>query len=200
MAEETSFAVFDTAIGWCGIAWSDKGIAGVQLPAADEEATRTRMRRKCHSASDATPPATVQHTIDGIVALLGGKAIDFAGVMLDMDGVPEFHRRVYDVARTIRAGRTMTYGEIATALDAPGTAQTVGYALGRNPFPIIVPCHRVLAAGGKPGGFSAPGGVQTKVRMLAIEGVKVQTGDRRPETGTTTPEQLELGVLNAPLR
>ena len=105
MADAVGFTVFDTAIGWCGIAWGAQGIAGVQLPASDERATRIRMRRKHHGADEATPPADVQRAIDGIVALLSGTPIDFAGVTLDMEGVPEFHRRVYDVAQTIRAGR-----------------------------------------------------------------------------------------------
>src|SRR5207247_6696232 len=104
-----------------------------------------------------------------MVALLRGAPTDLAAVALDMDGVRAFHRRVYEVARTIPAGKTLSYGDIAARLGAPRAARAVGQALGRNPFPIVVPCHRVLAAGGKPGGFSANGGVATKLRLLAIE-------------------------------
>ena len=104
------------------------------------------------------------------MALLGGARPDLTSVPLDLSGVPEFHRRAYEVARTIPPGRTLTYGDIAHRLGQPGSAQAVGQAMGHNPFPIIVPCHRVLAAGGKDGGFSARGGVGTKRRMLVIEG------------------------------
>jgi methylated-DNA-[protein]-cysteine S-methyltransferase len=114
----------------------------------------------------------VRQVIDRIVALLAGKADDLSGVALDMEGVPPFNRRVYEIARTIPPGRTLTYGEIAARLDAPD-ARGVGQALGENPFPPVVPCHRVVAAGGKTGGFSAPGGVDTKLRLLAIEGAQV---------------------------
>jgi methylated-DNA-[protein]-cysteine S-methyltransferase len=115
-------------------------------------------------------PAGVQRAMDGIVALLNGSKRDLSGVTLDLAGVPEFHMRVYEVARTVRPGETITYGEIAKRLGDPLAARAVGQALGWNPFPIIVPCHRVLAAGGKPGGFSASGGTVTKLRILGIEG------------------------------
>ncbi|HEV2955930.1 MAG TPA: methylated-DNA--[protein]-cysteine S-methyltransferase [Xanthobacteraceae bacterium] len=170
------FALFDTAIGACAVAWGAGGILGVQLPDADATRTRARMRRRFSTARETTPPAEVQRTIDGIVALIGGEAVDFSAVALDMERVPAFHRRVYDVARTISRGATLTYGEIAKRLGVPAEAREVGEAMGRNPFPIIVPCHRVLAAGGKLGGFSAPGGVATKRRLLAIEGARATEG------------------------
>jgi methylated-DNA-[protein]-cysteine S-methyltransferase len=170
---EPGFALFDTAIGHCAIAWSGRGVVGVQLPEGNEAKTRARMRRRFPGAREAPPPADVQRAVDGIVALLRGEAVDFSTVAVDMDGLPEFHRRVYAVARTIGCGATLTYGEITKRLGAPGeAAPDVGQALGRNPFPIIVPCHRVLAAGGKLGGFSAPGGIATKRRLLAIEGAR----------------------------
>jgi len=165
----SGFALFDTAIGRCGIAWGERGVAGIQLPEAGEEETRVRMLHRFPAAGEATPPPEVQDAIEDIVALLRGEASDLATVALDMDGVPEFHRRVYDAARTIPPGETLSYGDIARRVGAPGAARAVGQALGRNPFPIVVPCHRVLAAGGKIGGFSAQGGVATKRRMLAIE-------------------------------
>jgi methylated-DNA-[protein]-cysteine S-methyltransferase len=173
---EPGFALFDTAIGSCAVAWGDRGILGVQLPEADAARTRARMRRRFPDARETSPPAQVQDAIDGIVALIGGAAVDFSGVTLDMERVPAFQRRVYEVARTIACGATLTYGEIAKRLGVPAEAREVGEAMGRNPFPIIVPCHRVLAAGGKLGGFSAPGGVATKRRLLAIEGARATEG------------------------
>ena len=163
------FTLFDTDIGRCGIAWGARGIAGVQLPERSDHETRRCLLRKCPDASEASPPEHVQRLIDDVIALLRGEVIDLSKVALDMARVPEFERRVYDVARTIPPGSTLTYGEIATRLGDRGLARDVGQALGRNPFPIIVPCHRVLAAGGKAGGFSAPGGLTTKLRMLTIE-------------------------------
>jgi methylated-DNA-[protein]-cysteine S-methyltransferase len=164
------FAMFDTAIGQCGIAWSDTGVTGFQLPEPSAAATRRRLADRFPDAADAVPPPPVQRGIDGIVALMRGERADLAFIPLDMDGVPVFHQRVYDVARTIRAGATMTYGEIAERLGDAGAARAVGQALGRNPFAVIVPCHRVTAADGKTGGFSASGGRVTKLTLLAIEG------------------------------
>jgi methylated-DNA-[protein]-cysteine S-methyltransferase len=132
------------------------------------------VRRYPH-AREAPPPAEVRCVIDGIVSLLGGQASDLSAAALDMDGVPEFDRRVYELARGIAPGATLSYGEIAARLGERGLARDVGQALGRNPFPIIVPCHRVLAAGGKAGGFSANGGVTTKLRLLTIE--RARTSD-----------------------
>jgi len=164
--------LFDTAIGRCGIAWGGRGVVGVQLPEAREAETRARMLHRFPDAREAPPPADVQRAVDGIVALLRGERSQLDAVPLDMERVPPFHRRVYEVARTIPPGTTLTYGDIAARLGAPGSARAVGQALGRNPFAIVVPCHRVLAAGGKVGGFSADGGVTTKLRMLSIEGAQ----------------------------
>ncbi|HUK33152.1 MAG TPA: methylated-DNA--[protein]-cysteine S-methyltransferase [Vicinamibacterales bacterium] len=164
------FALFETAIGQCGIAWSDAGVTGFQLPERHAAVTRSRLAGRCRGAVETPPPADVQRAIDAIAALLRGECVDLAFVRLDMGGVPDFHQRVYDVARTIPAGATLTYGQIAQRLGDAGAARAVGQALGRNPFPLIVPCHRVTAAGGKTGGFSAPGGAVTKLNLLAIEG------------------------------
>jgi methylated-DNA-[protein]-cysteine S-methyltransferase len=163
------FALFDTAIGVCGIVWGERGLVGVQLPEASEVRTRARMRRRFPATPEAPPPPSVQRAIEGIVQLLQGEAIDLAAIALDMAGVPSFDRRVYEVARTVPPGATLSYGEIAARLGAPGEARAVGQALGQNPFPLVVPCHRVLAAGGKVGGFSANGGIATKLRLLSIE-------------------------------
>jgi O-6-methylguanine DNA methyltransferase len=169
----SGFALFDTAIGRCGVAWGERGVAGVQLPEAGEQETRARMLQRFPIAGEAAPPPEVQRAIDHIVALLRGEASDLSTIGLDMDQVPAFHRRVYEAARAIPPGMTLSYGDIAARVGAPGAARAVGQALGRNPFPIVVPCHRVLAAGGKIGGFSAQGGIATKRRMLAIEGAQL---------------------------
>jgi methylated-DNA-[protein]-cysteine S-methyltransferase len=168
-----SFAIFDTSIGRCGIAWGPRGITAVQLPMGSEEKTRGRIRQRYADIAEAAPPPDVQSAIEGIVELLAGKPNDLADVVLDLEDVPEFHRGVYDIARTIPPGKTLTYGDIAKRLGGVELSRDVGQALGRNPCPIVVPCHRVLAAGGKPGGFSANGGVVTKLKMLAIEGAVV---------------------------
>jgi methylated-DNA-[protein]-cysteine S-methyltransferase len=170
---ENSFTVFDTAIGSCGIAWGERGIFAVQLPMSSEDKTRKRIHQRYGGINEAAPPAEVQDAIDGIVELLAGQPNDLAGVALDLEGVPEFNRRVYGIARKIPPGKTLTYGDIAKRLGGVELSREVGQALGHNPCPVVVPCHRVLAAGGKPGGFSANGGVVTKLKMLAIEGAYV---------------------------
>ena len=167
-----NFTLFETAIGCCGIVWSERGIAGVQLPERSEAATRSRLLRRFPAARDAIPPAEVRRAIDDIVALLGGERRDLNHVTLDVGAVSEFHQRVYEVARRIPAGETLSYGEVAERLGDRNLARDVAEALSENPCPIIVPCHRILAAGGKTGGFSAPGGVATKLRLLTIEGAQ----------------------------
>jgi len=171
MAART-LAVFETAIGTCAIVWSARGIAGVQLPETTELATRARLHRRFPDAEEGPPPPFVQRAIEALIALLRGERRDLSGIALDLDGVPEFNRSVYEIARTIPAGRTMTYGEIAKRLGDRLLARAVGQALGHNPVPLIVPCHRVMSAGGKSGGFSAGGGVVTKLRLLTIEGAQ----------------------------
>ena len=163
-------ALFDTAMGHCGIAWSNAGICGVQLPEPDAGQTRQRMCQRFPGAAEATPSPVVQTAIAGIAAMLRGEAHAHDALVFDMRGVPAFHHRVYGIARAIPAGQTLTYGEVAARLGEPGAARAVGQALGRNPFAPVVPCHRVLAAGDKPGGFSASGGIRTKLRLLIMEG------------------------------
>jgi O-6-methylguanine DNA methyltransferase len=167
------YTLFDTAIGMCAIVWGERGILGVQLPETHDGRTRARLQRRFPTAHEGTPPTEVQQAVAGIVALLQGGAGDLSAVALDMTDVPSFNRRVYDLARTIPPGKTLTYGEIAERLGDKSQARAVGQALGQNPFAIVVPCHRVVAAGGKTGGFSANGGVRTKLRMLALEGAPV---------------------------
>ena len=168
-----AFALFDTAIGTCAVAWCDHGIVSMQLPESTAAATRARMLHRHAGAAESRPPASVQAVIEGVIALLDGEDVDLSRVELDMRGVPEFHRRVYELALQIPRGQTMTYGEIANRLGEAGSARAVGQALGANPFAPVVPCHRVLAAGAKLGGFSAQGGLGTKLRILAIEGARV---------------------------
>ncbi|HEY7254438.1 MAG TPA: methylated-DNA--[protein]-cysteine S-methyltransferase [Methylomirabilota bacterium] len=163
------FALFDTEVGRCGIAWSARGIAGVQLPEGSDLAMRARMLRRFPGARETPPPADVRQAIDAMGALLRGESSELRSILLDLDGIAPFEQRVYEVARTIPPGTTLSYGEIARRLGAPGAARDVGQALRRNPFPIVVPCHRVVAAGGKLGGFSARGGPTTKRRLLSVE-------------------------------
>jgi methylated-DNA-[protein]-cysteine S-methyltransferase len=169
---ELGFALFDTALGCCGVVWSERGIAGVHLPERTESATRSRVVGRFPSAREVPPSASARRAIDGIVALLGGEPRDLGDVTIDLQDVPDFNRRVYDVTRAIPAGATLSYGEIAARLGDRNLARDVAQALSQNPCPVIVPCHRVLAADGKTGGFSAPGGVRTKLRMLSIEGAQ----------------------------
>ncbi len=165
--------MFETAIGRCGVAWNARGIIAVQLPQQSVSQTRKRIMQRYGEIDEAPPPNDVQRAIDAISELLTGDARDLTDVALDLEGVPDFNRSVYDIARTIPPGKTLTYGDIAKKLGGLDLSRDVGQALGRNPCPIVVPCHRVLAAGDKPGGFSANGGVVTKLKLLEIEGALV---------------------------
>ncbi len=166
------FTLFATLIGRCGIVWTDRGMAGVQLPERCERATQARVLRRFPLAREARPPAQVQAVIEGVIALLQGKPQAFDQVMLDLDGAAEFNRRVYQIVRGIPSGSTLSYGDVAERMGDRALARDVAQALSENPLPIIVPCHRVVAADGKVGGFSAPGGVRTKLRLLSIEGAQ----------------------------
>jgi methylated-DNA-[protein]-cysteine S-methyltransferase len=144
------------------------------LPEVDVAATRARMARRHPQAAESEPPAAVLSVIERVRGLPAGERDDLADVAIDLDGLPAFHRRVYEIARAIPPGATLTYGELAARLGEPGAARAVGHALGRNPFPIVVPCHRVLAADGRMHGFSAHGGTTTKRRLLLIEGAALR--------------------------
>ena len=168
----SGFALFETALGACAIAWGGNGIVGVHLPEATAGRSRERIQRRFASAAEAAPTPDVQRAIEGIVALLGGERVDLSALTLDMGAVSAFDRGVYAVARQIEPGSTLTYGQVAARLGDARLARDVGQALGRNPFAIVVPCHRVLAADGRLGGFSAAGGAATKQRLLAIEGAR----------------------------
>jgi methylated-DNA-[protein]-cysteine S-methyltransferase len=168
------YHLFDTELGLCGIAWSDDGVTRFQLPASEHEATR----RLAKCAAPSAPPPDIAETVEQSCRYFAGEQPDFSAVPLDLAGVDAFRRQIYDVLRTVGWGRTLTYGELAAKIGAEGGAQAVGQAMGKNPIPLIIPCHRVLAAGGKIGGFSAPGGADTKERMLALEGVFINNQPR----------------------
>jgi methylated-DNA-[protein]-cysteine S-methyltransferase len=170
------FTLFDTPIGCCGIAWSSGRIAGVQLPEADAASTRRRLRRRFPAAEPLDPPPLVAGAIAGMRSLLQGEPASLAALPLALEGLPDLDRRVYALAQAIPRGAVRTYGEIAAQLGAPEAAREVGAALARNPFPLIVPCHRVVAAGGRLGGFSAAGGAIAKRRLLAIEQARFGAG------------------------
>ncbi len=167
------FTLFDTPIGRCGIAWGEHGVVGLELPGSDDARTRKRLLGRVKDAREADPPPSVRDAITRIVTLLSGERADLSPIALDMERVSDFERQVYAIARKIPPGETLSYGDIAERLGDKLLSRDVGQAMGKNPFPIVVPCHRVVAANGKLGGFSAPGGVDTKLKMLAIEGAAV---------------------------
>lgn len=173
---DQSFTLFDTAIGVCAIAWNARGLIGVQLPERDAAATRARMAKRFPQAQEAAPPPPVQQAIKGIIALLNGEKRDLSDIAIDDSAMPEFNARVYKIVRQIPPGETLTYGEVAERLGDRTLARAVGQAMGQNPCPVVMPCHRVMAArdrnGAKTGGFSAPGGVVTKLKLLTIEGAQ----------------------------
>jgi len=166
------YSIFDTGIGRCGIAWGELGVMGVQLPEAREIDTRKRLFRLYPDNRELPPPLNVEIAIEGIVALLQGGTSDLSDVALDMTGIPGFNQRVYAFARTIPRGETRIYAEVASALRASGAVYSVAQAIGRNPFMIIVPCHRVLEAGHYADKISPNGGAISKRRLLSIEGTK----------------------------
>ena len=167
------YTIFDTAVGRCGIAWGDGGIIGVQLPETREIETRRRMLRQYPEARELAPPLNVEMAIYGIAALLRGEGADLSEVTLDMSGIHAFNARVYAFARTIPRGETRSYGEVAAGLRATGAVHSVTQAISRNPFMIVVPCHRVLEAGGYADKISPHGGTISKRRLLSIEGANM---------------------------
>ena len=164
------YTIFDSTIGRCGIAWGASGIVAVQLPEAREIDTRRRMLRQYPDARELRPSRNAEIAIEGIAALLRCQPSDFSDVTLDMRGMPPFNRRVCEVARTIPRGETVTLAEFARQLGAGGATHAVGQAIGRNPFAILVPCHRVLAADGSLRGYTGGGGIRTKQQLLMLEG------------------------------
>ncbi|HLM31723.1 MAG TPA: MGMT family protein [Solirubrobacterales bacterium] len=172
-AAAAGMSAFETRLGSCAIAWRGPLVAATALPRADAELAVAGLRRRFADAPLAAPPAAVSTVVDDIVALLSGEPRRLDEADLDWSRVGAFERRIYEAARLIEPGATLTYGELAAFAGAPGRAREVGAALGRNPFPLVVPCHRVVAADGRIGGFSAAGGRETKRRLLEIEGAAI---------------------------
>jgi methylated-DNA-[protein]-cysteine S-methyltransferase len=174
--------IFDTAIGPCGVAWNARGLTGVQLPEKDRDATERRLAAKAASAAAAAPPPSVATVVADIQRYLAGEPVDFSAVAVDLDSLDPFRQKLYATMRSLAWGETTTYGELAKKLGSTDWegARDVGEAMGRNPVPVVIPCHRVLAAGGKLGGFSAHGGAKTKAKLLALEGVHLDGGPRLP--------------------
>lgn len=164
-----AFTLFDSAIGRCGLAWWEEAVLAFVLPGADDEATSHALTRRIPEAERQEPSAFARTTIDAVRRLLAGDQPDLRSIKVDLDSAPPFERRVYDLLRQVGPGETITYGELAARAGSPGAARAVGAAMARNPVPVIIPCHRVLAGGGRSGGFSAPGGVSAKFRLLQIE-------------------------------
>jgi methylated-DNA-[protein]-cysteine S-methyltransferase len=181
MKEDAHHHLFDTAIGTCGVAWNDRGLCGVQLPEKNLAATEQRLAKRSGSSGPADPPPQIEALIADIRHYLAGEKVDFSAVPVDLDGIEGLRRRIYEALRQIGFGRTVTYGELAKTLGSSDWegARDVGEAMGKNPMPIVIPCHRVLAAGGKLGGFSAYGGTTTKQKLLALEGVRFDGGAPR---------------------
>ncbi|MCV9962384.1 methylated-DNA--[protein]-cysteine S-methyltransferase [Pararhizobium sp. BT-229] len=175
MAQRASkYHIFDTAGGYCGIAWNSVGICRFQLPTRSAEATERNLLRRVPDAEQAHPTPELSETIAAVRRYFNGEQIDFSDLTLDLDGQDEFFKRIYAALRRVGWGHTTTYGTLAKELGAgPEAARDVGQAMAKNPVPLIIPCHRVLAAGGKVGGFSAPGGATAKVHMLELEGVQL---------------------------
>jgi methylated-DNA-[protein]-cysteine S-methyltransferase len=172
------YTIFDSTIGRCGIAWGVSGIVAVQLPEAREIETRRRMLRQYPDARELRPSLNAEIAIEGIAALLRSQPSDFSDVTLDMRGMPPFNRRVYEVARTIPRGETVTLAGFARQLGASGATHAVGQAIGRNPFAILVPCHRVLATDGEAEAdrFSINSGTISQRRLLSLEGALAKSG------------------------
>jgi methylated-DNA-[protein]-cysteine S-methyltransferase len=167
---ERAYAIFDTAIGRCGIAWSHAGVLGVQLPEAREIETRKRFFLLYPDARETRPSANAEAAIEGIVDMLRGKVSDLSDIVLDMSGVHAFDQRVYQAVRQILRSETLTYDEVAARLGTPSAVRSVAQAIARNPFVVIVPCHRVLEAGGYTDRMSLHAGLISKRRLLSIEG------------------------------
>lgn len=168
------YLIFDTAGGFCGIAWSSTGITRFQLPTMSAEATERLLLRRLSGGEPHGPPPPMEQAVAAVRRYFEGKETDFSPFRLDLEEQSAFFKRIYAAARKIRWGRTTTYGALAKELGAgPEAARDVGQAMSKNPVALIIPCHRVLAVGGKIGGFSAPGGSSTKMRLLELEGIRL---------------------------
>lgn len=172
----TGYLVFETALGFVGIAWSEAGLTRLCLFQRDPASVERRLERLGATGAgnaENNAPGWVTALVRDIRAYADGQEIDFSAVPVDLAGVDDFRLAIYEAARKLGFGETTTYGELAKRAGQAGLPRETGQALGANPVPLVIPCHRILAAGGKIGGFSAPGGSTTKERMLALEGVRV---------------------------
>lgn len=189
----SKFNIFETEIGWAGIAWADEGLIGAHLPERDAGVVRKSFARRFPGSAESEPEHRLLPIIDAIKALMRGEKADLSTAPLDIARVPEFNARVYEITRKIPPGETLTYGEVALRLGDKLLAQQVGAALGKNPWPIVVPCHRVTAANGKLGGFTARGGSDTKLRLLEIEGAEAAKQQKpAPKPKPADPKQPRL--------
>ena len=164
--------IFKTQLGWIGLVWSTAGFTRLFMPQSSRQAVLERIARDTPEAEPVEPdtgPAFVCETIEALCDYARGAEVDFSAVPVSFGEVGEMRDAIYAVLRRVPYGRTLTYGELAEEAGFAGLARDIGQAMGQNPVPIIVPCHRVVAASGKLGGFSAPGGARTKERLLAIE-------------------------------
>jgi methylated-DNA-[protein]-cysteine S-methyltransferase len=178
-----SYCVFPTPLGYCAVAWVDAGIARFQLPLPDAEACTRHLLRRSADARPASPPADVMRVVEDVQHYFGGQQIDFSQVRVELGEQAKFAVEIYSALREIRWGQTTTYGALAKRIGrGHEDARAVGAAMAKNPLPLIVPCHRVLAAGSKIGGFSAPGGATTKRRMLELEGIRVDPPESPQQT------------------
>jgi methylated-DNA-[protein]-cysteine S-methyltransferase len=177
------YLIFDTAGGVCGIAWNDAGITRFQLPAKSAEATERIPLRHVPGAKPGAPTPEVAEAVAAVRRYFEGEKTDFSGVKLDLGEQDPFFERVYAAARRVGWGHTTTYGALAKELGTgPEAARDVGQDMVKNPVALIIPCHRVLAAGGKVGGFFAPGGSAAKIRMLSLEGVHLEPVPRAQQS------------------
>lgn len=184
----SSYHIFETAIGWAGLAWAEDGLIAAHLPERDPALVRKSFARRAPGATEAPPTAEIEALVEGVRALMRGEKPDLSAARIDFACVPDFNAKVYEITRRIPAGETLTYGQIAVKLGDRLLARDVGAALGKNPWPIVVPCHRVTAAGGKLGGFTARGGAETKLRLLEIEGAAAAaTAQAKPKARKTEP-------------
>jgi O-6-methylguanine DNA methyltransferase len=195
--KQAAYCIFETPLGWCGIAWREgadspapPAVTCLQLPEATAKMTESRIAQRSGARKPSAPPPRIAEIIERVCRHFRGEIQDFRDVSVDLAGADSFARQVYEAARNIPAGQTKTYGEIAKELGQPSAARDVGQALARNPIGLIVPCHRVVAAGGKTGGFSARGGPATKTKILALEGVSQPRQSVSPRASHKTQNQL----------
>lgn len=166
------YQLFDTAFGTCAIAWSELGLTRVQLPEATPAETESRVRDGGTLTAASTLPVFAEQALTALESYFQGVSVSLENLLLDESLVSEFNARAYRELRSVPRGKMITYGDLAQRIGQPSAAQAMGLAMSKNPWPVIVPCHRVVGANGKLIGFSAHGGVDTKLRLLTLEGTQ----------------------------